>query len=99
MRIPISAAKRFADEFGQSHVIVLAWDGKEQHVVTYGRTVEECAQAAHGGNMVKRAAGWPDSLHADPAPVRKLKERVAELEAALVPLANIARVYRDNGLG
>jgi hypothetical protein len=83
MRIPIQAAEQLAKTYQQSHVIILVYDGKEQQVVTYGNTLEACAQAANGGNMVKRAAGWPASLEADPAPVRHLKKRVVELEAAL----------------
>ncbi len=35
--------------------------------MTYGQSLEECAHAALGGNMVKKALGWPDNLcHAKP---------------------------------
>lgn len=63
-RIPIRVAKTIADEFGQDQVIVVTWDKStgHTHVVTYGKTVEECEQAAEGGNRVKRALGWPEEL-------------------------------------
>ncbi len=62
--IPIRVAKTIADEFKQDQVIVVTWDktAGRTHVVTYGKTVEECAQAADGGNLVKRALGWPEEL-------------------------------------
>lgn len=79
-KIPIEAAKEFARKHGCRQVIVMAWDGKLQHCVTYGETEEECAQAAIGGNRIKKALGWPESLMADPAPVKKLKQQVKDLE-------------------
>lgn len=82
-RIPIAAARRFAREHNLRQVIVVAWDGELSHVVTYGKTVEDCDQAALGGNKVKTALGWPESLHAEPSRVRKLKARIAELEHQL----------------
>lgn len=71
--VPIDAAKRIADEFDKDQVIIVCWDkihGKT-HVTTYGKTIEECEQAAKGGNLVKKALGWPDSLcHAKPTRLR-----------------------------
>lgn len=69
-RIPIVAAKRIADDYGQRQVVLVTWDGSTTHVVTYGRTVEECGQAAQGGNFVKRALGWPETLCND-VPARR----------------------------
>lgn len=74
-RIPISAAKKFVKEQDLRHVIICAWDGKLSHVVTYGRSVEDCAQAAEGGNRIKRLLGWPEGLQAEPARVKRLRER------------------------
>lgn len=64
LRIPISAAKEIADRYGQNQVVVVTFDKSTglTHVVTYGKSVEECTQAAEGGNFVKRALGWPESL-------------------------------------
>lgn len=67
--VPIGAARKIAEEFDKDQVIVVCWDkahGKT-HVTTYGKTIEECEQAAKGGNLVKKALGWPDELcHAKP---------------------------------
>ena len=72
--IPIRAARRIAEEFGKDQVIILTWDGAHgrTHVTTYGRTVGACAQAAEGGNRLKRALGWPEELcRAEPARARR----------------------------
>lgn len=71
-RIPIAAARRIAEEFGQRQVILVCWDGETTHVTTYGASAAECAQAAEGGNYVKRALGWPERLcSAVPARARR----------------------------
>lgn len=61
-RIPIAVAKRIADDYDMNQVIIVTWDDKAKvtHVVTYGKSVEECVQAAQGGNFVKKALGWPE---------------------------------------
>lgn len=64
LQIPIRAAKQIAVEFRKDQVIILAFskqDGKTW-VTTYGRTVEDCRQAAEGGNKLKRVMGWPEEL-------------------------------------
>jgi hypothetical protein len=61
-RIPIKAAKTIAKEYDCRQVILVAWDGERTHVVTYGQTLDECEQAALGGNMVKRALGFPEEM-------------------------------------
>ena len=62
-RISITAAKEIADKYSQNQVVIVTFDKSENrtHVVTYGQTLEDCAQAAQGGNFVKKALGWPDS--------------------------------------
>lgn len=82
-KIPISAAKNVAKKHGCRQVIIMAWDGKLTHCVTYGASVDDCDQAAQGGNRIKAALGWPESLMSEPSRVKKLKARIAELEAAL----------------
>lgn len=71
--IPIKAAREIAKAYDKSQVIILTFDkvhGKT-HVTTYGRTVEDCRQAAEGGNKLKKVMGWPDELcHAKPARAR-----------------------------
>ena len=83
-RIPIAAAKTIADKYKCRQVILLAWDGERTHVVTYGRSVEDCAQAAAGGNKVKQALGWPPDLcNSEPKRVQKLVNLVKELEGVV----------------
>lgn len=82
MKLPIKALKELANKFGYSVVIVYAYDAENnmQHVATWGRTIKLCDQAAQLGNMMKDALGWPASLHAEPNRVKKLQERIKELE-------------------
>lgn len=84
--VPVAAARAIAQQFDKDQVIIVAWDrahGRE-HVTTYGKTIEECAQVAAGGNLVKQALGWPESAcNAEPSRVRALKKRIEELETQL----------------
>lgn len=81
-RIPIKVAKNVAEETNCQQVILLAWDGKRTHIVTYGKTADDCAQAAAGGNMLKDKWGWPE-CNDQPSRVRVLEKRVKELEERL----------------
>lgn len=45
-RIPITAAKRVAQDHGLKQCLLIGWDGAHTHVVTYGATKADCAQAA-----------------------------------------------------
>ncbi|MCW7071882.1 MAG: hypothetical protein OCU12_06125 [Methanophagales archaeon] len=89
MKIPIKALKDLAQKYELSHVIVLAHDcnGKTDHIATYGRTLEQCSQAADFGNTLKDALGWPASLHKQPSRVRRLQKRIKELEKELEEIA------------
>jgi len=79
-RIPIAEARRVAEAQGLSQVILVGWDGEATHVVTYGRSQADCEQAARGGNLIKKALGFPLELcEAKPArQVRKEKRRAAK---------------------
>jgi hypothetical protein len=59
-------------------------------VVTWGRTVVDCDQAAQGGNRVKDVLlGWPKEMcGAEPDRVKKLKARIKELEKRVLYLEN-----------
>lgn len=73
-RIPISDAKSIGNKHGYSQVIIVAWDDQTgtTSVCTWGSTLEQCKQAADGGNMVKKAMGWPKEMcEAKPARVKK----------------------------
>ncbi len=71
-RIPIADAKTLAAKHALKQVIILAWDGEATHVVTYGVTLADCAQAAEGGNRMKRVMGWPEAMcHDVPSRVKR----------------------------
>jgi hypothetical protein len=73
-KIPIDSAKNIAWEFDWDQVIIVAWNKTTgmQHVTTYGKMVEDCEQAAQGGNFVKKALGWSEEeCNAKPRRVRK----------------------------
>jgi hypothetical protein len=73
-RIPIAAAKRISNDYEYPEVVIFAYDpdSGDQHVTTYGKTLEQCKDAARAGNYLKKALGWPDDLcHAEPARARK----------------------------
>ena len=87
-RIPILAAKNLAKRYDLRQVILLGWDGDKTHVVTYGKSLEDCDMAAAGGNKLKKSFGWPEDLMAYPSRVRRIqdelevaKKRITELEA------------------
>ncbi len=63
-RIPISAARRIADEYGYDQVVVVARKVGEhggEHVTTYGVDKANCDVAARIGNFFKhKLMGWPE---------------------------------------
>ena len=73
-RIPIKAAKEISEKYNHNQVIICTFDKDEgrTHVVTYGKTLKDCDEAAKGGNFVKKALGWPDNLcNAKPNRIKK----------------------------
>lgn len=60
-RIPISDAKTIGNKLGYTQVIITAFDKTTgtTSVCTWGKSQEDCIQAAQGGNFVKKALGWP----------------------------------------
>lgn len=95
MNIPIKSLKELSQKYGYDHIICFATKGKMQYIATYGRTIQECDQAAQFGDKMKDALGWPESLHAAPSRVRKLQKRIKELEEAYENMRNWAE---SNGL-
>lgn len=68
-RIPISAAKEIANKYNFPEVVIFAYDPESgmQHVTTYGKTKEQCVDAAKAGNFLKKSLGWPeDKCNAQP---------------------------------
>lgn len=85
-RISINAARQVGEENGCKQIILLAFDGKLTHIVTWGKTTEDCEQAAHGGNLLKQKWGWPE-CNDQPSRVKamlaKIKAQKKALEAIL----------------
>lgn len=93
-RLPISAAREVGKEYDCRQVILIAWDGELTHIVTWGKTLEDCSQAADGGNRLKEKWGWPES-NDQPSRVRKLQDENEALRQALPLLqAEIARLLQ-----
>lgn len=63
-RIPISAAKRIANDYGYDHVVIYGRrvgddpDPHGEHLTTYGVTKVHCSVAAQIGATLKRFMGW-----------------------------------------
>jgi hypothetical protein len=78
-RIPISFAKKIAEEFGYAQVIIHAYDDITglQCVTTFGKSLADCDNAAKGGNAIKKLLGWPEELcNAKPARITR-KEKTS----------------------
>lgn len=76
-KIPISDIKALAKKHDLTHVILYAYDGENEHVVTYGKTIEQAQIAADFGNIFKKKLGWPEKLcHAQPIRVKKLQKQI-----------------------
>ncbi len=80
--LPIDMLKPLAAEHLLSHIILFAHHpgSKSDHIVTFGVSVKDCAQAAGFGNQLKDALGWPASLHQQPDRVLDLQNRIKDLE-------------------
>lgn len=85
-KIPVKALREFCQAQGLQVAVLLGWGSGVQHIVTWGKTIEQCAAAAESGNKLKAAIGWPESLHAEPPRVKKLQNRIKELEAQVAEL-------------
>ena len=60
-RIPISAAKRIAKDYGYEQVVIYArstGDNGREHMTTYGVDKAHCLIAARMGETLQRFMGW-----------------------------------------
>lgn len=89
-RIPISAAKAIASDFGYSQVIIHAYDGNThiQHVTTFGKSDTDCENAAAGGNAIKKLLKWDEKL-CNAKPSRQIRrEKMQEVLRSLVEICD-----------
>lgn len=87
-RIPISDAKAIGVNRKYTQVIITAFDKDSgvTSVCTWGKSQEDCVQAASGGNFVKKALGWPLEKCND-KPSRQIKnEKLLELLQSFVDI-------------
>lgn len=99
MRIPIERLKELSKRYDLSHLILFAYhpESNAHHIVTYGKSIEGCGQAADFGNKLKEALGWPDSLQAQPSRVKRLQERLNEKDKEIRFLEKVISEYeRDD---
>jgi hypothetical protein len=86
IEVPRAMAKNISDLCDKDQVIITCWDAgwNRTHVTTYGRGFINSEQAAIGGNRVKKALNWPDSLcHAEPERVVILKQALKRFKAVV----------------
>lgn len=95
MKIPIKAVKEFAEKHDLNMCVVFGQGNRAQHVITWGKTIEECSWAADLGNKMKQGLGWNKHLDSQPARVKKLMEENKNLRA------NMKRIleWSDGGEG
>lgn len=76
-KIPILAASSIGKGLGYTQVIITAFDKETgiTSVTTWGKSTEDCEQAAIGGNFVKKALGWPPEKCNDKASRQLKKEK------------------------
>lgn len=57
--IPVEEAKRIAEKFGKTHVVITAYDRREQmtYTATYGVEAQDKVEAARMGEIFAGAAG------------------------------------------
>ena len=96
-RLAIKAARTIAEQYGLRQVIVIAWDGDQTHVTTYGKTPLEADQAALGGDKLKAVLNWPEHLSGEvPTRVARLLRRLDELEKLIAPFCELERPSADD---
>jgi len=72
-------------------------DGRKAHIVTYGKTVKQCSEAADVGNKLKKGLGWPESLQTQPPRVKVIQARLKESEEQRKKLvAKIQELNKEN---
>jgi len=85
-RLPISAAAELGKKFGLKTIVLHAWDGALQHLVSWGDTVQNCDYAAQAAALMEKAFDWQGVEERLPSRVKALKAEVAKLKADVATL-------------
>jgi len=106
-RIPISDAKNIGTERGYTQVIIVAFDGETgiQSVCTWGKSQQDCEEAAVGGNLVKASIGWPEEM-CYTKPARQIKrenlqsenKKLRDVVETLYTMINDPKTFTPDGL-
>ncbi len=82
-RLPIQAAKDTANKYDQAQVVLITFDKNTglTHIVSYGKSLEDCVSAAELANTLKKYFGFPDALCHD-TPARAKGTRLACIRAS-----------------
>jgi len=76
--VTISVAKRISKECEKDVVVIIAFDRKyhQQCVATYGKSLQDCIEAAAFGNGIKRnVLKWPEK-ECNAKPARQIKKEM-----------------------
>lgn len=100
--IPISAAKRIAEDYGLHQVVIMGRvtgdvPGPDEHITTYGINVQHCRIAAYMGDKLKEVAQWPD-IDATTKKIADLEAQVKD-QAAEINSLKIELLERDEVCG
>lgn len=80
-KISISELKYLSRRYNLSHIILFCTENHEtNHIVTYGRSVENSDQATDAGNRLKDILKWPKSLFTESEKVKELRKYIRDLE-------------------
>jgi len=102
-RIPIKVCKQISKNYEMSQVILLTYDktNNRTHIVTYGSSIQDCKEAADGGNKLKKVLGWPDEL-CNAVPKRVSNKKILMDNGGSLPttddpnVLNIDQFKKDN---
>jgi len=98
-RIPIAVAKRLAKELRQTRIVLITYDPQtsDTHVVTYGKSLNDSAQASDLGNAIKTHLGFPkEACQSVPARVARAK---ASKKRGKLPAFCDSVLQRNDGAG
>jgi proline racemase len=61
--ITVKQTKEIRELLGLSHIVIFGVTSDNNNLVsTHGKTVNQAKEAAHYGNVIKKALGWPLQL-------------------------------------
>jgi len=89
MRTDIEMLAFLANTLGHTQAIYFGHDGKKTYCVTWGQDAKLSAQAAAGGNAIKKKWGWPDDTIVESAKVTELQRKLDEALAKIRDLESV----------